>query len=77
MVLKEPQGCHVAMVFFILMEENRLVLSSKNALSQAAEGAGFACEQDLPSATRSRDASSHLLWDQSTGTTGEREVPDS
>lgn len=63
--------------FSSLMKENRLVLFSRNALSQAARGAGFACKQKLPSAGGIRDASSHLVWDQGTGTTGERWFPDS
>lgn len=63
-VLQEPQRCRFAMVFSSLMEENRLVLFSRNAFSQAAEGAGFTCKQKLPSAGRNRDAFSHLLWDQ-------------
>lgn len=76
-VLQEPQHCHVAMVFSSLMEENSLVLFSRNAFSQATQGAGFACKQKLPSAGRKRDASSHLLRHQGRGTAGERWFPDS
>lgn len=46
-VPQEPQRCHVAMVFSRLMEEKWLVLFSRNAFSQAAQGAGFACKKSF------------------------------
>lgn len=74
-VLKNPHGCHVVMVPSSLMEENRLVLFSRNAPPSCRES--WVCKHTKASICwkKNRDTSSHLLGDQGTGTTGQ--CPDS